>query len=186
MADFKSVVENCDGRAHRWRQSRFIGRQTFGQAGICGPLAAKWIKDRRHNINFRDDTRTQDAREEVMQLKLNQHTRPRDYVSEYLQLFGLHRHFTLTFPHPVSLSQLLTVVTSGLGYYFVGLSTYGVGGPNFGGHAFAIDMFDFKFFDPDFGQASFDNDDDLKRCFTLWFRLMYLNMHGAAVVDRYF
>jgi hypothetical protein len=72
MADFIRVALSCGGRAHHWSQSDYLGEQTFGKKGVCGPLALKWIKDRRHKIDFKKDTESDDGREEIMQLKLNQ------------------------------------------------------------------------------------------------------------------
>lgn len=184
MANFKALVEAYGGTALRWSQDRFIGRSTFGHEGVCAALAAKWIKDRKAGINFAADTNTQDGREEVMQMALNQHKNPTKYVAEYLQLFGLYKHFTQFLHGELSIGELTAIATGGPGYYFIGLTSKGVE-KELSGHAFAVDMFKLKFFDPNFGQATFDNEDDLKKCFTAWFRLIYIDLHGAAFIERY-
>ena len=98
------------------------------------------------------DFRRIGGRDEVYQLKLNQ-MKNSEYVKEYLTLFNLHRHFSQTWKDEISMSEALSVVTAGPGYYFIGLSNRGTGGQKLEGHAFAVDMFDLKFFDPNSGQA---------------------------------
>ncbi len=188
MADFEECVSGCGGHANKWSQDKFIGKNTFGSNGVCGPLAAVWIKDRKIGVNFSTDVKSQEGRDEVMQLKLNQHhyKGEDDYVAKFLHLFGLSKHFQHNFINEVSISQLLEIATSGPGYYFIGLSDSGVGAVKISGHAFAIDMYTLKFFDPNFGQASFNNVADLSKCFTTWFRLMYLDLRGSAYLERYF
>lgn len=185
MADFKATVEGCGGTALTWSQGRFIQNgQAFGRNGVCGPLTAKWIKDRKLKINFKADTALADGREEVMQLKINQHAHALTYVADYLKMAGLTKHFTQNYQGEVSMSQLVAAATSGPGYYFIGVSQVGAGGTE--GHAFAIDMFENKVFDSNAGQASFSSDDKVKQFFPLWFRLNYMDMRGAAFVERYF
>jgi len=184
MADFKSVVEGHSGAAARWSQGKFMGGATFGSGGVCGPLSAVWIRDRKIGTNFNTDTKTAEGRDEVYQLKLNQ-KKNSEYVKEYLALFSLHRHFSQTWKDEISMSEALGVVTAGPGYYFIGLTNRGTGGQKLEGHAFAVDMFDLKFFDPNSGQASFALVDNLRACFLLWFRLTYMDLRGSGYLERY-
>jgi hypothetical protein len=184
MADFIRVALSCGGRAHHWSQSDYLGEQTFGKKGVCGPLALKWIKDRRHKIDFKKDTESDDGREEIMQLKLNQSAKKPNWDSEYLKLFGIYEILTLVYPNPVSTTEVLKFLSAGAGYYYISLSNFGVVlEPT--AHAFAIDMYDHKFFDPNYGQAHFKNVNDLKNFFVMWFLLAYLDLCGNASVTWY-
>lgn len=184
MADFKATVEGCGGTAIAWSQGKFIkDKQAFGQNGVCGPLSAKWIKDRKLKINFKADTALEEGREEVMQLKINQHTKPSTYVEDYLKMAGLSKTFDKTYEGEISLSQLLADATSGPGYAFIGVSSLGVGGKE--GHAFGVDMATKKVFDSNCGQASFETVEQMKSFFSLWFRLAYMDLRGSSLVSRY-
>jgi hypothetical protein len=129
--------------------------------------------------------RTPDAREEVMQLRINQARAANTFATDYLSMFGITRHFRQNFACPVSLNTFVPVFTTGPGYYVVGISALGLPG-GAGGHALGVDMFAQKLFDPNFGEATFPNAQSMRQCFMLLFRLFYINLHGQAAVERYF
>ncbi len=185
MPNFKKIVHEHGGKVASWNQGDFIGNRTFGQNGICGPLAAKWIKDKKLGINFKEDTKIgTDAEEEVMQLKLNQHEGDGDYHTEYLKFFGLNEQYTQTFQGDLSVAQLLGAATSGPGYYFIGLSNEG-NGAQLSGHALAVNMYKYQFFDPNCGQATFEDRDSLWSGLFAWFLAAYFDLDGASYVSKY-
>ena len=185
MARFKDIVKDCGGSARTWKQDTFIGDMTFGSGGVCGPLAAKWIKDRYAGISFKNDTATKGGREEVMQLKRNQHAKPNTFVAEYLHDFGLSIRNQLDFADEFSVNQAMTLATSSAGYYFIGLTSKGVVGESMSGHAVALDMITYKLFDPNYGQAAFSNAEEVKAAFSTIYRLKYPDLRGTGLIQRY-
>ena len=183
MADFKAYIAGQGGKAAAWTQNKFLTQHTFGSNGVCGPLSAKWIRDREAKIAFNNDTKSADGHEEVMQLKLNQCRKASTYVSDYLSMFGLSQAAHHAWD-TVSIDDMMQKVTSHRGYYFLGLSSMGVE-QDFTGHAFAFDCANAKFFDPNFGQASFASLGAATHAFKGWFRLKYLDLRGAAYAEWY-
>lgn len=185
MARFKlkKLVEAFDGKAHNWKQDDFLKGQLFGKGGVCAPLSAKWIKDKKLGLNFKTDTESSDGREEVFQMKLNQHQiKKAEYIRDYLKMVGLHEVFNKQY-QKLTLDLFMSDVKSG-GYYFIGFSSIGVS-QQASGHALAIDMKKLMFFDPNFGQAKFDNEENLKLCFMTLIHAIYDDMTGQAMIQKF-
>ncbi|MFC4158307.1 hypothetical protein [Chitinimonas lacunae] len=185
MASFKQTVEENGGTAKKWTQNRFLGNNTFGRDGVCAPLAAKWILNRKIGINFKADTALDEGRNEVMQLKINQHTPAMvDYVGEYLSFAGIRETEYFEAQAESVIDALLNKVF-GRGYYFIGISSRMAPNTRPIGHALAIDAVSYKFFDPDYGQASFNTFQALISFVRVWLRSAYPTMTQAGFIKRY-
>ena len=179
---FRQEAESCGGTALSWNQWHFIGQQTFGRGGVCAPLVAKWIKDRRLRINFKTDMKLHEAREEIMQLKFNQLARPGTYLADYLRLVGLRQvSMTVLTGQTAKWPECLS---EGLGYYAIGLASP-VGAHAMSGHALAADLVHFKCFDPNFGQAAFSHPGMVQRFLAQWTRAVYPHLQHHALVERF-
>ena len=131
----------------------FIGKSTFGSGGVCASLCAVWIRMRvaktPEELNFKHYVGTQDGREEVMWLRLQQAKRDPAYVENYLKAFGLRR-VRETFFRSTGLIQNCDQLGRA-GYHFVGFSNKGVAAMA-EAHAIAVDGYKNILFDPNCGQ----------------------------------
>ncbi|QHQ34168.1 YopT-type cysteine protease domain-containing protein [Algicella marina] len=184
MTDFKMVVEKQNGTATLWDQDSYLGSQTYSSGGICGPLAAKWMSARKLGQSFVAEMSQQEAREEVMQLRMNQNHEGDNFVANYLAMFGLRRAQTGYYKDNVSIGSVMANATSGYGFFFIGLLQEADDKP---GHAFAVcsEANSYQFFDPNFGEARFGVAEDARKAFIDWFRLIYLHLNGPAVTEYY-
>ena len=187
MPAFRDVIERYDGRVGRFTQGRLIRRaRVFDPNGICGALALKWIRHKHERTNFLRAVRSEEGLDDLRYIARLRRTE-RDYAKAYLEEYDLRQQYRHIWRGEVSINELTDMATAGAGYYLVGLTDSGIGpaGQDISGHALAIDMFSCAFFDPNGGQAKFDDDDDLKKAFKFWFRAAYPDLRGRAFLERY-
>jgi hypothetical protein len=103
----------------------------------------------RGEVNFKHYVGTQDGREEVMWLRLQQAKRDPKYLEDYLAAFGIRR-IRETFFRSTGLIQNCDQLGRA-GYHFVGFSNKGVAAMA-EGHAIAVDGYRNVLFDPNCGQ----------------------------------
>ncbi|MCL9782014.1 YopT-type cysteine protease domain-containing protein [Vibrio sp. S4M6] len=191
MSKFKEVALQFAGKAISWKQDNFlVSGQVFGKGGICMPLALKWISCRTFDPikRFGPEMKTDDAREEVMFLKSEQHKKTSNNIMrEYLSCFGLQHEVSHELKGRLDLVKVLQLLSRKPGYYVLGLTNKGAMiSKSLQGHAFAIDSYKFRFFDPNYGQVNFQSKQNMCAFIREWIIIEYSDLSGESSLDGFF
>ncbi|WP_337638627.1 YopT-type cysteine protease domain-containing protein [Bilophila wadsworthia] len=167
MNHFVMMAQVCHGRAHKWTQRAFLQQHTLGRKGVCGELAAKWIRDTACGIPFNNTTNTLNGREEIMGLALSRF-RGQSNIDYYLGMYGINKIHVNTYQY-INKQGMFLFMAANVCYYIITISTPGP----LQAHAIALDMYHLKIFDPNFGQVKFEHFDNLK----VFIRLLLMNKY---------
>jgi Yersinia/Haemophilus virulence surface antigen len=193
------VAEECTkagGQWFHWSQKAFIGQSTLAAKGICGGLTPMWL---RHvagggDTPWGDYMATPDAREEAMQLKINQGKKSQTYVEDHLKTVGLKKAFDKSGETDTEISKLIAIN----GFYDITISN--VEGEfaddtemlawiekNSKSHALAAatDKAGSMFFDPNYGSGLFPKAEQLTVFFAKFWKNVYKNFKGTTNLTRY-
>lgn len=179
MNHFVTMAQVCHGRARRWTQRAFLQQHALGRNGVCGELAAKWIRDTVYDIPFNNTTNTLNGREEIMGLALSRF-RGQSNIDYYLRMYGINKIHVNAYQYANKQGMFLFMATNG-GCYIVTISTPGI----LQAHAIALDMYNLKIFDPNFGQVEFDHFDNLKAFIRLLLMNKYPTYNNQIVIECY-
>jgi hypothetical protein len=193
------IVKECEkekGQWFHWDQDTFLGKATLGKGGVCAPLVVVWLRHVRGGKGtWGDFIATQDAREEVMSLKVAQGKTPETYAGNYLKDFNLKQVSQEKIPGREQVTKLI----KSDGFYMVGITNFrGESGDdpkavqwikeNGKAHAFGVvtGKDGYCVFDPNYGAGLFPTADQLSAFFNRLWKHIYEPMQaGDAILTRF-
>jgi len=167
-------------------QSRLTNRAYMGR-GVCRSLSIVWVRNQKLlSLNQRRPAwgGANGQLEEVSWLAEQQYAGNTMATAEaFLRSFGLRPDGMIYFPLLVDDARLWFFLRAIPGYFLLGRDDPGLGP----GHEVAIRTDgEFKLFDPNFGEVTFADVDDLQNFFTQYWPLAYPGLaNGGGSIFRY-
>lgn len=180
VSQFKRRVERCGGVVIPFSQDELVEGRAYMHKGACGEIAAVWIRNRKLKDGHKTIPDREQSIEEISWLAEQRYMGRTRAMDEFLQAYGLRTNAGRSiFTRGLNIDKINFFINAQSAYYLVG----GVGDS---GHGVAFSTVNgHRFFDANFGIASFPDNENMAKFFGAFWRIEYPDLMAKGFVQRF-